>query len=344
MNKIDFNKLKIDLHKSINNITILPHMNPDGDAIGSSLAMFLYLTKLKQNVKLIIPTDYSDFLKWLPESEKIISLSKKNKIFINKWIQSSNYIFLLDFNNISRIYPLDLILNKSNGIKVMIDHHIDPPQEYFDFMFFDPLSPSTTVLIFKFIEKMEDLKLIDKKIATCLYTGIITDTGFFRYSSVTPETHIIVSKLLAKNINISNINRHLFAIYTKNRMKLLGKALQELKTLPDYRTAYMIISSKDIIFYNCSYNDTEGFVNYGLKIKNIVLSVIFIEDIDSNMTKISFRSRGKFDVNVLAKEYFQGGGHKNASGGRIKINILNIEEYFLKVLSKYKKQLNAILI
>lgn len=339
MNKIDFDKIKIDLQKSINKITIIPHMNPDGDAIGSSLAMFLYLKKLKQNVQLIVPTDYSEFLKWLPGSKEVIILSKKNEKFINKWIKSSDYIFLLDFNNPSRVSPLDLILNISKGIKIMIDHHIDPPA-YFDFMFFDPLAPSTTILIFKFIENMGHINYIDEKIATCLYTGTITDTGFFRYSSVTPETHIIVSKLLAKGINISNINKYLFAIHTKNRMGLLGKALQGLKILPDYRTAYMIISSKDIIYYKCCYNDTEGFVNYGLKIKDIVLSVIFIEEIDSNMTKISFRSRGEFDVNILAKEYFQGGGHKNASGGKTQKNLLDIEKYFLEILSKFKNKLN----
>lgn len=341
MNKIEFSKIKIDIQQSINKITILPHMNPDGDAMGSSLGMFLYLKKLKQNVRLIVPTDYSEFLKWLPGSQEVIILSKKNEIFVNKWIQSSNYIFLLDFNNPSRVFPLDLILNISKGIKVMIDHHIDPPI-YFDFMFFDPLAPSTTILIFKFIEKMGDLKCIDKKIATCLYTGTITDTGFFRYSSVTPETHIIVSKLLEKGINISNINKHLFAIYSKNRMGLLGKSLQALKILYDYNTAYMIISSKDIKFYKCCYNDIEGFVNYGLKIKNIVLSVIFIEQIDSNITKISFRSRGEFDVNILAKKYFQGGGHKNASGGRIEKNLLNTEKYFLEILSKYKNKLTKL--
>lgn len=339
MKKIYFNKIQQDLHQSINKITIIPHINPDGDAMGSSLGLFLYFKKLKQNVQLIVPTDYADFLKWLPGSEEVIFFSKNNAKFIKQWIQSSDYIFLLDFNHPSRVYPLDKIFNISNGIKIIIDHHINIPVDC-NYMFIDPLAPATTILIFKFIKKMGDLKWIDQNIATCLYTGTVTDTGCFRYSSVTPETHIIVSKLLAKGVNLSNINKHLFAIHTKNRMGLLGKALQGLKTLPDYRTAYMTISSNDIIFYKCSYNDTEGFVNYGLKIKNIVLSVIFIEEVDSNMTKISFRSRGTFDVNILAKEYFQGGGHKNASGGRTQKNLLQIEKYFLNILSIYKNELN----
>lgn len=342
MKKIFFNKIQTDLHKSINQITIIPHINPDGDAMGSSLAMFLYFQKLQQNVRLIVPTDYSEVLKWLPGSEEVIIFSQKNISFVNEWIQSSDYIFLLDFNNPSRIAPLDsIIFQISKGIKIIIDHHLTTPGYCnCQYVFIDPLSPATTILIFKFIKKMGDLKLIDKNIATCLYTGTITDTGCFRYSSVTPETHIIVAKLLAKGVNISNINQHLFAIHTKNRMSLLGKALQGLKTLSDYRTAYMIISSNDLILYKCCYHDTEGFVNYGLKIKNIVLSVIFIEEIESNMIKISFRSRGKFDVNILAKKYFQGGGHKNASGGKTHKNLLKLEKYFFNILSRYKDELN----
>lgn len=336
---INFDLLRKGFNKK-KNITIISHINPDGDAIGSSLGLYLYLNKKNQNVKIIFPTDFPEFLKWLPGSKEIIILSIDNKKYIKKWIETSDYIFLLDFNKYSRIYPLDNLLRFSNSIKLMIDHHIDP-MIYCNYMFNDKLSPSTCVLIYKFIEKMGDLNIIDSNIATCLYTGTATDTGFFRYSSVTSNTHITIAKLLDIGVNINYINDKLSAIHTFNRMNLLGKTLLNMKILEYYRTVYMIVSLKDLFIYKSCKNDTEGFVNYGLKIKNIVLSIIFIEEKNKKI-KISFRSKGNFDVNFFAKKYFNGGGHKNASGGKSEKELKSIINYFLDIIPKYKNEINKI--
>lgn len=339
INNINFNFLKKKFTTS-NNITIISHINPDGDAIGSSLGMLLYLKQIKQNIRLILPNDYTSFLKWLPGTKEIIIFSKKNKKFIENWIKNSDYIFLLDINNISRILPIDISYNK--GIKIMIDHHIDHPIN-FDFMFLDYKAPSTSILIFKFIENMEHIHYIDKNIATCLYTGIITDTGFFQYQSVTYQTHIIVSKLIKKGINVGKINSNLSNRYTYNSLLLLGQTLNKSKLLSKYRTTYMSISFNDLQKYNCKISDTEGFVNYGLKINNIIFSILFIEDKNKNI-KISFRSKGTFDVNLFAKKYFQGGGHKNAAGAQSHQDLINVIKYFLKIIPKYEIELNNVIL
>lgn len=331
-------KLKKELHGLQKKITILTHKNPDGDAIGSSLGMFLYLKKLQHHVNIVLPTDYPESLKWLPENDKIIVFSEKTKIIIEFLIKHSDYIFLLDFNTLSRIIPIDILLHKTQAIKILIDHHIDPMP--FDIMFSDPIIPATALLVFKIIKYIGDLKLIDQQIATCLYVGIVTDTGSFRFPLVNSDTHRITANLLEKEINISYVNKKLFSVYTEQRMKLLSKALQNLKILPDYCTAYTLISAEDLRYYQYTYGDTDDFVNYAFKIKNIIFSVIFIEDFDKKFIKVSFRSIGNFNVNFFAKKHFEGGGHKNAAGGKLDKSLKNIIEYFLNILPHYKEILN----
>ncbi|XCI75421.1 MAG: bifunctional oligoribonuclease/PAP phosphatase NrnA [Flavobacteriales bacterium] len=332
--KICFDDLRKVLRGSQKRITLVPHKNPDGDAIGSSLGMFLYLKKIGHDVCLISPTDYPEFLKWLPSSEEIILFSKDTKTFVEIRIEHSDYLFIIDFNVLSRMAPLDPLLHTAQAIKVLIDHHIDPM--LFDLIFSDPIAPATAVLIFKFIEQMGHLDYIDQQIATCLYTGIVTDTGSFRFPSVTPETHRIAAKLLEKGVDIAYINTRLYGIHSEHRMNFLGKTLQNLKILPTYRTAYMVISASNLSTYQYRRGDTEGFVNYGLDIKDIVFSVIFIEEFEEGPIRISFRSRGDFDVNAFAKDHFQGGGHKNAAGGKSDGNLTETTQLFLDILPSYE--------
>lgn len=243
-------------------------------------------------------------------------------------------------NNYSRVIQLENIIKSSKAKKIIIDHHITPTL-ILDIILYDPKAPATSILIFKLIKKMGDIKLIDKDIATCLYTGISTDTGNFSYSSVTSETHKIIANLLDKGIDISNINSKISSTYSYYRMKLLGKTIKNIKVLPVYRTAYMTINLNNINNSKYKNGDHEGFVNYGLRIKNIIFSVMFIEDsIEKNTTKISFRSKGNFDVNFFAKKYFNGGGHKNASGGILNKKLPEVIEYFLSILKIYKDKLN----
>ncbi|WP_185851129.1 DHH family phosphoesterase [Blattabacterium cuenoti] len=319
-------------------IVLLPHTNPDGDALGSSLALLFYFRKLKHDVDLISPTEYSEFFNWLPGRKNIIILSDKNQSLIRKKIVESDYIFFIDFNNLSRIKVMKKFFLNSKAKKILIDHH--PSPFYFDFMFSDTKVAATSILVFRFISDMKNLDKIDKDIATCLYVGLMTDTGFFRFPSVTSETHFIAGKLIEKGIDLEKIYNHLqHEKYNENRIKLLSKALNKLKVLDKYRTVYTSIEATDLNFYPYKRGDTEDIVNYGLCIKNIVLSVFFFEEKKDMPIKISFRSRGCFDVNIFAKKYFGGGGHKNAAGGFLDKCLSDSIAYFLCLIQENHKHL-----
>ncbi|AWU44967.1 DHH family phosphoesterase [Blattabacterium punctulatus] len=319
-------------------IVLLPHNNPDGDALGSSLALLFYLRKLKHDVDLISPTEYSESFRWLPGSKDIIIFSEKTQSLIKKKIIDSDYIFFIDFNNLSRIEILKKLLSFSKAKKILIDHH--PYPFYFDFMFSDTTVAATSILVFRFISKMNNLDKIDKKIATCLYVGLMTDTGNFRFPSVTSETHFIAGKLLENGINVENIYNHLYEKYNENRLKILSKALKKLKVIEKYRTVYTSINAYDLVdLYPYKKGDTEGIIYYGLGIKNIVFSVFFFEEKEQYPIRISFRSRGNFDVNLFSRKHFGGGGHKNAAGGVLEKSLSETIEYFLKIIPNYHKNL-----
>ncbi|WP_185858668.1 DHH family phosphoesterase [Blattabacterium cuenoti] len=314
-------------------IVLLPHNNPDGDALGSSLALLFYFRKLKHDVDLISPTEYSESFQWLPGSKDILVLSEKTQSLVKNKIINSDYIFFVDFNNLSRIKDIKNFLSHSKAKKILIDHH--PFPFFFDFMFSDPSVSATSVLVFRFISDMNNLSKIDIKIATCLYVGLITDTGFFRFPSVTSETHFIAGKLIEKGIDINHIHDHLQEKYNENRLKLLSKALKKLKVIKKYRTVYTSINASDINFYSYKQGDTEGIITYGLGIKNIILSVFFFEEKEKYPIKISFRSKGNFDVNLFARKHFRGGGHKNASGGILEKSLSETIQYFLNIIPFY---------
>ncbi|MDH3003861.1 MAG: DHHA1 domain-containing protein [Flavobacteriia bacterium] len=304
--------------------------------------MFLYLKKLNHDVSIILPTNYPHFLKWLPNNEDFIIFSEKNKVVIKEKIIYSDIIIFIDVHNLYRIKPIDIFLEESKAIKMLIDHHDHlKNDDFFDLKFYDPTASSTSIIIFRIINSLGDFNMIDIRIATCLYVSLITDTGSFRFS-ITPETHYIAAKLLETGIDISYINNRIYSIYTKYRMSLLGKTLQNVKIISMYRTAYTIINAYDLKDHKYNYGDTEGFVNYGLDIKNIVLSLIFIEDPIQKLIKISFRSKGNFDVNTFAKKHFSGGGHKNAAGGIYNKSLNETIKYFNSILPLYKKIIQKI--
>ncbi|WP_185866159.1 DHH family phosphoesterase [Blattabacterium cuenoti] len=318
-------------------IVLLPHNNPDGDALGSSLALFFYLRKLRHDVDLISPTEYSEFFQWLPGTENILVFSEKTKSLVKKKIVNSDYVFFVDFNNLSRIKNLREFILYSKAKKILIDHHPFPFR--FDFMFSDPTVSATSILVFRFISEMNHLDKIDKEIATCLYIGLMTDTGFFRFPSVTSETHFIAGKLIEKGIDIEEIYGHLQEKYNENKLKLLSKALKKLKVIKKYRTAYTSINASDLNFYSYKQGDTEGIISYGLGIKNIIFSVFFFEEKEKYPIKISFRSKGNFDVNLFARKHFGGGGHKNAAGGILEKSLSESIEYFLNIIPNYHRNL-----
>ncbi|WP_341656523.1 bifunctional oligoribonuclease/PAP phosphatase NrnA [Blattabacterium cuenoti] len=318
-------------------IVLFPHNNPDGDALGSSLALLFYFRKLKHDVDLISPTEYPESFQWLPGTEDIIVFSKHTQSLVKKKIVNSDYIFFIDFNNFSRINKIENLFSCSKAKKILIDHH--PFPFCFDFMFSDPTVAATSILVFRLISDMNNLDKIDKEIATCLYVGLMTDTGFFRFPSVTSETHFIAGKLIEKGIDINSIYDHLQEKYNKNRLKLLSKALKNLKIINKYRTAYTSIRASDINSNSYKKGDTEGIITYGLGIKNIVFSVLFFEEKEKFPIKISFRSKGNFDVNMFARKHFRGGGHKNASGGTSEKSLSESIKYFLNIIPYYYKTL-----
>jgi bifunctional oligoribonuclease and PAP phosphatase NrnA len=312
-------------------IVIVSHVNPDGDAIGSSLGLFQYLRNAgHQNIHIVIPNQHPSFLAWMPNNDKIITANKKG-ISVKNLIKNAETIFCLDFNDLERTDQLSAMIRKSKAKKIMIDHHPEPKND-FDLRFSILETSSTSELVYDFIVAMGHKNLIDKDIAECLYAGIITDTGSLSYSCNYAGTYRIIAHLIELGIDGEKIHRLIYDTYSEDRMRLLGHCLSErLDVLKEYKTAYIHLSAKDLKDFNYQDGDTEGVVNYALSIKGIELAVIFIEKKD--VVKISFRSKGDLNVNLLARKYFNGGGHKNAAGGSSKDSLQNTLDFFNKIIA-----------
>ncbi|HNQ26494.1 MAG TPA: bifunctional oligoribonuclease/PAP phosphatase NrnA [Aquaticitalea sp.] len=320
-------------------IVIVPHKNPDGDAVGSCLGLYIYLCQLGHDAIVIAPNDYPDFLKWLPFEKNVIKYDSQEKI-ADTYINNAEVIFTLDFNALQRTGDMESVLKASRAVKIMIDHH-QQPDGYASFTYSDVRMSSTCEMVFNFIEMLGGSKYLNPEIATCLYTGIMTDTGSFRYPSTSGKTHRIIAELIDKGANNAAIHNAVYDTNSFERLQLLGRALKNLVVLPEYRTAYITLSQEDLNEFQHKKGDTEGFVNYGLSIENIVFAVIFIEQIQEGITKISFRSKGDFSVNEFARTHFEGGGHINAAGGKTDLDLSETLKKFIAILPQYKKALNS---
>lgn len=337
MTKDDIKNIK-QLLATPKNIVIVPHKNPDGDAIGSSLALYHYLIKHNHNTTVVVPNDYPNFLKWIPGSDTILKYdSSTNEC--NTLVEAADIIFTLDFNAFHRTGNMESILEKSDAIKIMIDHH-QTPDDYATFMFSDVSMSSTCEMIYHFIDMLGDTNIIDSNIATCIYVGIMTDTGSFRFNSTTSKTHKIVANLIEKGANNAQIHNNVYDNNSYERLQLLGCALSNLKVIPESRTSYITLSQEELNTYNYKKGDTEGVVNYGLSLENIVFAAIFIEDKQEGIIKISLRSKGSFSVNEFSRAHFNGGGHTNAAGGRSELSLKDAIEKFISILPSYNKALN----
>ncbi len=313
-------------------IAIIPHRSPDGDAMGSTLALYHFLLKWNHQATVISPNDFPNFLAWLPGSEDVL-IFENNKEAATKVIQEAEVVFTLDFNALHRTGEMENVLNKVTVPMIMIDHH-QKPDGYATYTYSDTVFGSTCEMVYNFISFLGKKEWIDKTIATCIYTGITTDSGSFRFPSTTSTTHRIVADLIDIGINNSEIHNLLFDNNSYNRLQLLGRALQNMKVLPEHKTSYITLSQKELDEFHYEKGDTEGVVNYGLTIKGIVFAAIFIEHRDENIIKISFRSQGDFDVNQFARDYFNGGGHINAAGGKSYDSLENTVKKFEKIISK----------
>lgn len=314
-------------------ISIIPHKNPDGDAIGSCLGFCIYLKNKGYDATVVSPNDFPNFLKWLPAAQEIVVYDSTPEK-AEQQLQSSSLIFTLDFNNLKRADGLAPLLEEHKAAFVMIDHHLEP-DDYAQVTFSSPEESSTCAMVYAFIEAMGDKELIDSNIATCLYTGLMTDTGNFKYPTTTSETLRVAAALVDRGADNSLINTNVYDTNSYDRLQLLSVALKNLIYLPEYHTAYITLTADELQQHNFRKGDTEGFVNYGLTIKDAVLAVIFIQE--GNYVKMSLRSKGDVDVNILAREHFNGGGHQNAAGGRYDGNMAEAVAYFRNVLPQFIK-------
>ncbi len=294
------------------------------------------MKKEKHEVHVIVPNDYPDFLTWMKGNNKVIVYNKeKNKS--KNLILNSDLIFCLDFNSLERIFDLGDIINSSSSKKILIDHHPNP-SKFYDYSLHSSKAAATCELIYDFINIMGNIENIDKSISECLYAGIMTDTGSFKFSSTSSKVHRIVADLIDRGVDINKIHRLIYDNNSLNKLKLLGFSISKrLNFLEEYNTAYFILNRNDLKRFKYKKGDTEGLVNYALSIKNVNLACIIIEEKD--LIKFSFRSIGEFSVNNFAKKHFNGGGHKNAAGGRLDENLNVALSKFLKLIKANKKKL-----
>ena len=314
-------------------VVIIPHKNPDGDAMGSCFAWQGILNQLGHSTSVIAPNDYPTFLHWLPGHDNVLIYENNQKV-ADKLIAAADMVFTLDFNTLKRIDQMGVRVSESSAKKIMIDHHQEP-DDYADIMFSNPSIGSTCEFVFQIIEGLGLVQKINKDIASSLYTGIVTDTGSFRFPSVTATTHRAVATLIDAGANHSQIHEKIKDNARPDRLKLLGIALNNMVCITKYKTAYITLSQEELDACNYQKGDTEGFVNYGLSIAGIEMAVLMTESKKENMIKISFRSKGDLAVNLFAKTYFEGGGHINAAGGKSDKSLQETEAYFLKSLGTF---------
>lgn len=315
-------------------IVITTHPKPDGDAMGSSLGLYHYLILKGHRVHVITPTDYPSFLQWLPGNEEVIIFTQKQEES-KQLIADADLIFCLDFNSLSRIHELGKPVRESKAKKVLIDHHLEP-EGFEDYRLWTTAACATAQLVYEFIVNvMDDRQSLNKDIASCLYTGIMTDTGSFRYRSTTSNVHRIIADLIDYGADNTLIHQLVYDDFSENRLRFLGYCLlNKLEVLNKYNSAIITITRQELEEYKISTGDTEGIVNYALSITGIRLAILIIERQD--VVKLSIRSTGNFPANEICKKYFNGGGHKNAAGGFSSDSIDAVREKFNTILPEYQ--------
>ena len=321
-------------------VAIAVHYNPDGDAIGASLALALFLQAKGHTVSILSPNELPYFLDWMPQIDKIFIATKQFES-CKAEIDAADIIFCLDFNSFDRTGILQKTLEQAKSLKILIDHHLNPSPSFDIVYSVSEETSSTCELMYHFLAHiLKEKKNITQEMATCLYVGIIIDTGSLSYSCNNWSTYQILGELFRFGIDGGKIHQWVYDNFSESRMKLLGFCLSDrLVVLPEYASSYIYLTKEDLTQFHYQQGDTEGIVNYGLSIKGIRFTAFFTERDDR--IRISFRSKGDFDVNNFAQQHFKGGGHKNASGGNSYINMENTINDFRTLLQKYKTELTA---
>ena len=319
-------------------IVITTHQKPDGDAMGSSLGLFHFLNKLGHQVSVISPTNWASFLNWMPGVKEVIDFEmyqhKAKEI-----IAEAEILFCLDFNTLSRIKHMQPCIEQANCIKVLIDHHQEPQTAAFNYGASDTQKSSTCEMVYDFIMQSNHQDQLDVDIATCLYTGVMTDTGSFRFPSTTASVHRMVAHFFDLGLQHSAVHNNVFDNFLENRLRFIGNALlNRMEVFYEYNTAVMCIPKSDIKKFEIKTGDTEGLVNYMQSITGIKLAAIVIDREEER--KWSFRSKDGFDVNEFARKHFEGGGHAAAAGGRSSDSLETTYKHFLTVIKQYETELN----
>jgi len=318
-------------------IVITTHHKPDGDAMGSSLGLYNYLIQQGHHTTVITPTDYPDFLSWMPGNAEVIIYTEHTERSATL-IADADIIFCLDFNNLSRINEMGELVRAAKAYKIMIDHHLEP-EDFDDYRHWDINACASAQLVYDFIVNVRDnKKLVNADVATCLYTGIMTDSASFRLPNTTSAVHRVVADLIDAGAVNWRIHELVYNSASENRLRFLGHCLTNcLEILPEFNTAIIAVNKHDLEKYDVNTGDTEGIVNYALSINSIRLAAFIVER--SDKVKLSLRSKGDFPANEICKLYFSGGGHRNAAGGESTAPLQEVVDKFKLILPEYKKLL-----
>ena len=334
---MDLEQLKKQFLGSKKNIVVLPHYKPDADALGSTLALTSVLKELDHEVKLISPSDYPAFLSWMKGNDEILIYNEKTNEEVKNLLATADLICCLDFSSLGRIKGLGDFVAESKSKKVIIDHHLDP-EDFADYLISDTGTAATCELLYGILVEMGLEKYIDADVADCLYAGIMTDTGSFKHSNTTKNVHEVVAELITLGADTAKVSSLIYDTNSLDRLRFLGHALsQKLVVLEKYHTAYISINAQELRKFNTRTGDTEGLVNFALSVKGVNFAVLITEREDG--VKMSLRSKGNFSSNLFAKEHFNGGGHKNASGGVSNFDFNETIDYFVSLLPNYISEL-----
>jgi phosphoesterase RecJ-like protein len=321
------------------NVVITFHQKPDADAMGSGLGLYNFLIQFGHKVTVISPTNWAAFLKWMPGAKKVLDFEMQNEKAL-KALNAAEWLFCLDFNVLNRTRNMEPVIKDLKCIKILIDHHQQPQTEVFDYGMSDPDKSSTAEMVYDFIINSGHAKKINKEVAECLYAGVMTDTGSFRFNSTSADVHTMVAMLKGTGFDHSQVHENLFDNFLESRFRFFGNVLlNRMEIFYEYNTALIAIPQKDLIKYNVKTGDTEGLVNFPLSIKGIKLAAVIIDRGDER--KSSFRSKGGFDVNTFARKYFNGGGHFNAAGGKNTEPLEEVVKKFKKAIEDNSEQLNS---
>lgn len=329
----------IDKLKTPSRVVVTMHRDPDADAMGSSLAWAAFLKKIGHTVSVISPTEVAENLHWLRGFEEVLNFENRNgdRVASLEVLQNAELIFCLDFSSLGRLKELAPFVMRTQGTIITIDHHLEP-EDFAHILISDTSAAATAQIVYRLIRQWDE-NLMDDSIAEALYAGIMTDTGSFRHNSTTQDVHLTVANLMQYGLDVNKVHRLIYDNSSLSRIQMLGHSLSNMVVLPDFRVSYMVLDQSTLKKFQSASGDTDGIVNYGLQVKDVVMTALFVER--PNEVKISFRSVSNFSVREVANAHFEGGGHKNAAGGRSNLSLSATIEKFLGILPHYHEQLLA---